>query len=264
MDLLLSYIKENPELISALIGAGAGLIGTIVAYLALKTAYRRSLDLESEWRKTLFNAAGSASISMKQVMLLRTALRYDLVENPKPNTYPWLTNEMIKFCEHLNRKYNSNQNHNQNKLTFGEQEVIRIFIRCVLKHNWEMNENIFFDFFGKPKTKEYNFVAESYSKAAKLYNEIFFDEDNDYIFSVPNESEKENKSCKEEVIEMEKKSKVKQFLKTNWEFIKRSFLPVALILLFVLKVIGCASMNDTNFFSGILIVLLIYFFGVRK
>lgn len=63
---------------------------------------------------------------------------------------------------------------------------------------------------------------------------------------------------------MEKKSKVKQFLKTNWEFIKRSFLPVALILLFVLKVIGCASMNDTNFFSGILIVLLIYFFGVRK
>lgn len=260
MDLLLSYIKENPELISALIGAGAGLIGTIVAYLALKTAYRRSLDLESEWRKTLFNAAGSASISMEQVMLLRTALRYDLVENPKPNTYPWLTNEMINFCEHLNRKYFDIRK----SLTFGEQEVIRIFIRCVLKHNWEMNENIFFDFFGKPKTKEYNFVAESYSKAAKLYNEIFFDEDNDYIFSDPNESEKENKSCKEEVIEMEKNSKVKQFLKTNWEFIKRSFLPVALILLFVLKVIGCASMNDTNFFSGILIVLLIYFFGVRK
>lgn len=260
MDLILSYIKENPELISALIGAGAGLIGTIVAYLALKTAYRRSLDLESEWRKTLFNAAGSASISMEQVMLLRTALRYDLVENPKPNTYPWLTNEMINFCEHLNRKYFDIRK----SLTFGEQEVIRIFIRCVLKHNWEMNENIFFDFFGKPKTKEYNFVAESYSKAAKLYNEIFFDEDNDYIFSDPNESEKENKSCKEEVIEMEKNSKVKQFLKTNWEFIKRSFLPVALILLFVLKVIGCASMNDTNFFSGILIVLLIYFFGVRK
>lgn len=260
MDLILSYIKENPELISALIGAGAGLIGTIVAYLALKTAYRRSLDLESEWRKTLFNAAGSASISMEQVMLLRTALRYDLVENPKPNTYPWLTNEMINFCEHLNRKYFDIRK----SLTFGEQEVIRIFIRCVLKHNWEMNENIFFDFFGKPKTKEYNFVAESYSKAAKLYNEIYFDEDNDYIFSDPNESEKENKSCKEEVIEMEKNSKVKQFLKTNWEFIKRSFLPVALILLFVLKVIGCASMNDTNFFSGILIVLLIYFFGVRK
>ena len=260
MDLILSYIKENPELISALIGAGAGLIGTIVAYLALKTAYRRSLDLESEWRKTLFNAAGSASISMEQVMLLRTALRYDLVENPKPNTYPWLTNEMINFCEHLNRKYFDIRK----SLTFGEQEVIRIFIRCVLKHNWEMNENIFFDFFGKPKTKEYNFVAESYSKAAKLYNEIYFVEDNDYIFSDPNESEKENKSCKEEVIEMEKNSKVKQFLKTNWEFIKRSFLPVALILLFVLKVIGCASMNDTNFFSGILIVLLIYFFGVRK
>lgn len=264
MDLLLSYIKENPELISALIGAGAGLIGTIVAYLALKTAYRRSLDLESEWRKTLFNAAGSASISMQQVMLLRTALRYDLVENPKFNTYPWLTNEMIKFCEHLNRKYNTNKNKNQNKLTFGEQEVIRIFIRCVLKHNWEMNENIFFDFFGKPKTKEYNFVAESYSKAAKIYSDNNFDEDSNFIFIDLNEFEVQNSSIEEEVIEMEKNSNCKLSKKNYWEFIKRSFLPVALIVLFALKLIGYVGMNNTNFFSGVLIVLLIYFFGVRK
>lgn len=262
MDLLLSYIKENPELISALIGAGAGLIGTIVAYLALKTAYRRSLDLESEWRKTLFNAAGSASISMKQVMLLRTALRYDLVENPKPNTYPWLTNEMINFCEHLNRKYFDIRK----SLTFGEQEVIRIFIRCVLKHNWEMNESIFFDFFGKPKTKEYNFVAESYSKASQIYNDNIFDKDSDFIFIDLNELEVENLSIEEEVMKMGNKSKVKLGNKKCrvWEFIKRSFLPVALMSLFVLRVIGCAGMNDTNFFSGILIVLLIYFFGVRN
>lgn len=261
MDLLLSYIKDNPELISALIGAGTGLIGTIVAYLALKTAYRRSLDLESEWRKTLFNAAGSSSISMEQVMLLRTALRYDLVENPKPNTYPWLTNEMINFCEHLNRKYFDIGK----SLTFGEQEVIRIFIRCVLKHNWEMNENIFFDFFRKPKTKEYNFVAESYSKAAKIYNDSIFDKDSNFVFINLNGLEVENLSI-EEVMKMGDKSKVKLSDQKwpVWEFIKRSFLPVALMLLFVLKVIGCAGMNDSNFFSGILIILLIYFFGVRK
>ena len=57
------------EIISALIGA-------LVAYLALTTAYRRSLDLESEWRKTLFNAAGAEEISMQEIQLLRTALRY--------------------------------------------------------------------------------------------------------------------------------------------------------------------------------------------
>lgn len=260
MDLLLSYIKDNSELIGALIGAGAGLIGTLVAYLALKTAYRRSLDLESEWRKTLFNAAGSANISMEQVMLLRTALRYDLVKNPTPKTYPWLTNEMISFCEHLNRKYFDIRK----GLTFGEQEVIRIFIRCVLKHNWEMNENIFFDFFGKPKIKEYNFVAESYSKAAKLYNDNIFDEDSNFIFIDLNELEVQNSSIEEEVIEMGKSSKCKLSKEIVWEFIKRSFLPVALIVLFVLKVIGYVGMNNTNFFSGILIVLLIYFFGVRK
>ena len=39
-------------IISALIGCNSSLIGTFVAYVALKTAYRRSLDLESEWRKT--------------------------------------------------------------------------------------------------------------------------------------------------------------------------------------------------------------------
>ena len=43
----------------------AAIISGIVAFIALSTAYRRSLDLESEWRKTLFKAAGSEEITME-------------------------------------------------------------------------------------------------------------------------------------------------------------------------------------------------------
>ena len=61
----------------------AAIISGIVAFIALSTAYRRSLDLESEWRKTLFQAAGSEEITMKEVQLLRTALRYGKVDDAK-------------------------------------------------------------------------------------------------------------------------------------------------------------------------------------
>ena len=163
------------EIISALIGALAALIGTFVAYVALKTAYRRSLDLESEWRKTLFNAAGSAEITMNQVQLLRTALRYDLVKDPEEYSFAWFTNIMILFCNTLNKKYFNTYLEDEDvvyHLTFQEQEVIRIFIRCVLKHNWEMNENIYFDFFGKPKPKKCDYVEISYNMAKQLCPEL--------------------------------------------------------------------------------------------
>lgn len=61
----------------------AAIISGIVAFIALSTAYRRSLDLESEWRKTLFKAAGSEEITMEEVQLLRTALRYGKVDDAK-------------------------------------------------------------------------------------------------------------------------------------------------------------------------------------
>ena len=84
----------------------AAIISGIVAFIALSTVYRRSLDLESEWRKTLFKAAGSAEITMEEVQLLRTALRYGKVDDSKVKIYSffWFTNLVIDFCDHLRRK----------------------------------------------------------------------------------------------------------------------------------------------------------------
>ena len=114
----------------------AAIISGIVAFIALSTAYRRSLDLESEWRKTLFKAAGSEEITMEGVQLLRTALRYGKVDGAKVKMYSffWFTNLVIDFCDYLREKKKQCKKV-EYLLEEEEQEVIRIFIRCLLKHN---------------------------------------------------------------------------------------------------------------------------------
>ena len=59
----------------------------IVAIVTLITTYKRSLNLESDWRKTLFKAAGSEKITMEEVQLLRTAVRYGKVDDAKVKMY---------------------------------------------------------------------------------------------------------------------------------------------------------------------------------
>ena len=65
----------------------AAIISGIVASITLSTTYRRSLDSDSEWRKMLFKAAGSEEITMKEVQLLRTAVRYGKVDDAKVKMY---------------------------------------------------------------------------------------------------------------------------------------------------------------------------------
>ena len=138
---LLSYFEANPVIFSALIAAGIGLIGNVVSYRAIKTAYRRSLDSESEWRKMLFGAATAEKITVHQIQILRAALRYGKYKEPKRDSYELLTNSMIAFCDYvrLNKSKNEYLKH-ENVLDEEIQETARIFIRCVLKHNWEVNE----------------------------------------------------------------------------------------------------------------------------
>lgn len=147
----------------------AAIISGIVAFIALSTAYRRSLDLESEWRKTLFKAAGSEEITMEEVQLLRTALRYGKVDDAKVKIYSffWFTNLVIDFCDHLRKKKKSFFK-NRYLLTEEEQEVIRIFIRCLLKHNWEVNENLKAKLLRR-RIDETKYMKESYEKACKEY-----------------------------------------------------------------------------------------------
>ena len=141
MDSLLSYIIDNPIIISALIAAGIGLIGNVVSYRAIKTAYRRSLDSESEWRKTLLSAAAAEKITAHQIQILRTALRYGKFNKPKSHSYELLTNSMIAFCDYVRINELKNKN-KQEEIGLDEeiQETTRVFIRCVLKHHWEVNE----------------------------------------------------------------------------------------------------------------------------
>ena len=147
----------------------AAIISGIVAFIALSTAYRRSLDLESEWRKTLFKAAGSEEITMEEVQLLRTAVRYGKVDDAKVKIYSffWFTNLVIDFCDHLSKKKKSFFK-NRYLLTEAEQEVIRIFIRCLLKHNWEVNENLKAKLLRR-RIDETKYMKESYEKAYEEY-----------------------------------------------------------------------------------------------
>ena len=142
----------------------AAIISGTVAFIALSTAYRRSLDLESEWRKTLFKAAGSEEITMEEVQLLRTALRYGKVDDAKVKIYSfcWFTNLVIDFCDHLRKKKKSFFK-NRYLLTEAEQEIIRIFIRCLLKHNWEVNENLKAKLLRR-RIDETKYMKESYEK----------------------------------------------------------------------------------------------------
>lgn len=171
----------------------AAIISGIVAFIALSTAYRRSLDLESEWRKTLFKAAGSEEITMEEVQLLRTALRYGKVDDTKVKMYSffWFTNLVIDFCDHLRRKKKSFFR-NRYLLTDEEQEVIRIFIRCLLKHNWEVNENLKAKLLRK-RIDETKYMKESYEKAYEEYKNM---KKGTFDFKKYSEIQRENKEEK--------------------------------------------------------------------
>ena len=185
----------NGQLPAAII---SGIIASIITF---STTYRRSLDSESDWRKMLFKAAGSEEITMKEVQLLRTAVRYGKVDDVKDKMYSffWFTNLVIDFCDHL-RKKKKPYIKNRYLLTEAEQEVIRIFIRCLLKYNWEVNKNLKAKLF-KRKNCETKYIKESYEKACEEYEnmkEETFDfkkyMDNQRENKVENEME-ENKSC---------------------------------------------------------------------
>ena len=183
----------------------AAIFSGIVAFIALSTVYRRSLDLESEWRKTLFKAAGSEEITMEEVQLLRTALRYGKVDNAKVKIYSffWFTNLVIDFCDYLREKKKQCKK-GEYLLEEEEQEVIRIFIRCLLKHNWEVNENLKAKLLRK-RIDETKYMKESYEKAYEEYEKAYEKKENKkFNFKKYIENKGENK----EENEMGKKEKI--------------------------------------------------------
>ena len=229
----------------------AAIISGIVAFIALSTAYRRSLDLESDWRKTLFKAAGSEEITMEGVQLLRTALRYGKVDNAKVKIYSffWFTNLVIYFCDYLREKKKQCKK-GEYLLEEEEQEVIRIFIRCLLKHNWEVNENLKAKLLRK-RIDETKYMKESYEKAYEEYEKAYEKKENKkFNFKKYIENQGENK----EENEMGKKEKI-----------------LGLVVLFILSVLLLLRVlcelfkwnvnisNETMVFA-IIIALMFFFF----
>ena len=87
------------------IGLFAALLGAIVSIFTLYTNYRSSLDGISGWRSKLFDAASAKEITLKEVQVLRTALRYEPTQKVQENTFDWISNIMIYYCDYISLKY---------------------------------------------------------------------------------------------------------------------------------------------------------------
>lgn len=231
----------------------AAIISGIVAFIALSTVYRRSLDLESEWRKTLFQAAGSEEITMEEVQLLRTALRYGKVDDTKVKMYSffWFTNLVIDFCDYLREKKKQCKK-GEYLLEEEEQEVIRIFIRCLLKHNWEVNENLKAKLLRK-RIDETKYMKESYEKAYEEYEKDYEKMGNKkFNFKKYIENQGENKEEKS----MGKKEKI-------WGLVVL-FILFVLLLLRVLCELFKWNVNISNETMGFAIIIALMFFFFKE
>ena len=226
--------------------------GIIASIITSSTTYRRSLDSESDWRKMLFKAAGSEEITMKEVQLLRTAVRYGKVDDAKVKMYSffWFTNLVIDFCDHLRRKKKTFFR-NRYLLTDEEQEVIRIFIRCLLKHNWEVNENLKAKLLRR-RIDETKYMKESYEKAYEEYKNM---KEGTFDFKKYIDNQRENKE--ENEMEKNKSRVIIQFVRVS-----------SFILLFFILAIRFLSewcnwdvniSNETMVFA-IIIALMFFFF----
>lgn len=240
----------------------AAIISGIVAFIALSTVYRRSLDLESEWRKTLFKAAGSEEITMEEVQLLRTALRYGKVDDSKVKIYSffWFTNLVIDFCDHLRKKKKSFFK-NRYLLTEAEQEIIRIFIRCLLKHNWEVNENLKAKLLRR-RIDETKYMKESYEKACEEYK-VMKNGTFDFKKYIENQGEnKEKKEMKEEKGQRDIWSKF-QFIIQGAKMLSFILL-IGVLILRVLCELLKYDVNISNETMGFAIIIALMFFFLKE
>lgn len=154
------------ELASGLIAA---LVAGIISIVAMYTNYRSSLDSISGWRSKLFDAASAKEITLKEVQVLRTALRYEPTKEVQENTFAWITNIMIYYCDYISLKYFE---HYETSLLYQEQEIIRVFIRCLLKYHWEYNASMvsslkFLKVHNKA-SEQPEFIRETYEKAETI------------------------------------------------------------------------------------------------
>lgn len=128
-------------------GVTAAIIGASVNLYMNKKNLSDSLDSKSEWRKQLYNAASTSQITLTEIYRLRASLRYQaktknelvgensdalLDSSVYKKDFDHMTFVMIAFCDEMTRKYKSGE-----PLNLLDSELTRIYIRYLLKHQWE-------------------------------------------------------------------------------------------------------------------------------
>ena len=113
------------------------------------------LDDKSEWRKKLFEIAGSSKIGMGNLYQFRAALRFTYKnedEYYKYNYFECMNIIIIKYCDKLisqnrieDHKHNENEK-DQSYLKNYEMDSIRLFCIYMLADHWEKKQNKNFKF----------------------------------------------------------------------------------------------------------------------
>ncbi|MDK7902811.1 hypothetical protein [Staphylococcus epidermidis] len=105
------------------------------------------LDSKSEWRKKLFDIAGTQNIKKSHVFELRAALRFDEKnKNDSKDLFDKMNIIIIKYCKQLTKEdnyvylKNYDMTNTNNTLNLCEQETIRLFCRYLLADHWEKNQ----------------------------------------------------------------------------------------------------------------------------
>ena len=106
---------------------------------------RDSLDSKSGWRKELFKIAGKDDLNYNDVYQFRSALRFNEKEKSKlVSKFDKMNYIMIKYCKSLTKEDNLQfleRNKKRDSLTEIEKEIIRLFVRYMLKDHWEKNQD---------------------------------------------------------------------------------------------------------------------------
>lgn len=212
-------MKDYATIIGSFITSLVTCFGFYLSSKFTKRNIKQSLDGASEWRKNLFIACSKKDISIDEIQLLRTSLRFSIFPGKvKEYSFNWFSNKSIEFCDSLIDSYYENGSF---ELSPEEQKIARLIIRCLLKNHWEYSEQL------SPDKKYYNNevreVVEITTKEIRKYNTEFFSVDD-----APVKPESTIEDCNNQSSTQENKSIFKTLLVYLFLFAFVVFLSLAI------------------------------------
>lgn len=88
---------------------------------------------------------------------------------------------MIYYCDYLGLKYFKRKA----SLSYQEQEIVRVFIRCLLKNHWEFNASMISSLRifknHNNRSKQRDFIRETYEKVDRICKTVESNDEKDLI-----------------------------------------------------------------------------------